>query len=76
MSQGRAMTADAGRQGDTRQVIRQYCIQKIRDIFRYGKWGKSLAGVGRWGLLKQMGVAFSAPRAPKHLLESVFRGGE
>ena len=38
---------------------------KNPDIFRYGKWGKSLAGVGRWGLLSQEKGAFFAPRGPK-----------
>ena len=40
-------------------------MTKIRDIFRYGKWGKSLAGVGRWGLLLQLRCAFRAPGGPK-----------
>lgn len=30
-------------------------------IFRYGKWGKSLSGVGRWGLLCDSDGAFFAP---------------
>ena len=42
-----------------------YGVTKIRDIFRYGKWGKSLAGVGRWGLLSLSEGAFCAPRGPK-----------
>lgn len=41
---------------------------KSLDIFRYGKSGKSLAGVGRWGLFWLLqGVPF-APRGPKSLL--------
>lgn len=42
------------------------CIQiKIAYIFRYGKGGKSLSGVGRWGLLSQLRALFFAPCSPK-----------
>ena len=72
-------TADAavlvvGWQCNNRAGVATLQQGKTCDIFRYGKSGKSLAGVGRWGLLSLSIPLFSAPRGPKHLIESLFRG--
>lgn len=65
-----ATTADAphlfrGGEGMTLGKHWDIVTRKKRDIFRYGKRGKSLAGVGRWGLLILFRCAFCAPRGPK-----------
>ena len=49
----------------TLPTSRRTVTKKNPDIFRYGKSGKSLAGVGRWGLLWQLEGAFCAPGGPK-----------
>ena len=60
------MGAAAGWRCNNRAAVATLVAVKTCDIFRYGKSGKSLAGVGRWGLVFLLERSFRAPRRPKH----------